>query len=65
MTTTDQATGRAPDPEAVERGLLDGAVGLRPHALDIPDRSTADWAAYVRDLRTYADSFATTPRRTS
>lgn len=49
----------------IVRELLDGAVGLRPQALNVPEQSAQDWADYVRGLRTLADSFATTPRSTS
>ncbi len=48
----------------IVRELLDGAVGLRPQALNVPEQSAQDWADYVRDLRALADSFATTPRGT-
>lgn len=46
----------------IVRELLDGSVGLRPQALNIPEQSPQDWADYVSGLRALADSFAATPR---
>ncbi|UJP41296.1 DinB family protein [Cellulomonas palmilytica] len=42
----------------IVRELVDGAAGLRPGALNLPDQDADEWTRYVAHLQQVADSFA-------